>query len=897
MPTLYLIDAHAYLHRAYHALPPLSNSEGQPVNAIYGFMRMLVKIIRQYKPDYMAVCFDHAAPTFRHEAYADYKATRKETDASLVSQFPIARDATAAMNLASFEKAGFEADDIIAHLTREGRKQGWNVVIVSGDKDALQLVGDGVQVLNEMKNILYDVPQVVARYGVLPTQIPEIFSLMGDTSDNVPGVPGIGEKTAVKLIQEHGDLEHLLASVSTIKGKTGELLKEHAAQARQCRALVLLDQPVPLEIDWNACAVGDLPADRLVPFLQKMEFFALMKDMLPNLNANIDTSKREYDTILTEAELSAWVAKAKRSERLAVDVETDGLDPRHANLVGVSMAYKAGAACYIPLRHHGLGVPAQLDLPTLQKHLLSLFAGSRPQLYGHNLKFDAMILQRHGLPLGQLHCDTMVASYVLNPSRTSHGLKDLVLEWVGERMTPIEELIGKGAKQTTMDQVPIDRAAPYACADADMTLRLAEIFEKLIQEKGLQRLFYDLEMPLISILAKMEDVGIRVDTTYLSELGVTFRKRSGELELSIYEHAGGPFNINSPKQLASILFEKLNLPIQRRTKTGISTDEEVLQKLSSLHPMPKTLIEYRELQKLHSTYIEGLQAAAQTDDGRIHSSFNQTVAATGRLSSSNPNLQNIPIRSELGRLIRKGFVAREGHTLLSADYSQIDLRMLAHMSSDLTMVAAFKNGEDIHTQTAAEIFGVAHSEVSSELRRVAKSINFGIVYGISAFGLAQQLQIPADQAKGHIQRYFEKYPGVKAWIESTLNDARDKGFVRTLLGRIRYLPEIQSKNSQIRGFAERMAMNTPIQGTSADVIKLAMLRLVETQATRAWEGHMLVQVHDELLFEVPDEALPSAQKTIKNLMENVLPLSIPVIVDLKTGRNWSEMAPVGKKTP
>ncbi len=488
----------------------------------------------------------------------------------------------------------------------------------------------------------------------------------------------------------------------------------------------------------------------------------------------------------------------------------------------------------------------------------------------------------------------MVASYVLNPSRNGHGLKDLAQEHLGEAMTPIDQLIGKGAKQITMDAVPVEQAAPYACADADMTLRLVDHYKPLLAEKQLESLFSDMEMPLVKILSDMEKVGMRVDRPYLEALGRDLRKQASEIETDIYKQAGETFNVNSPKQLAVILFEKLKLPVIRRTKTGISTDEEVLTKLSAQHPLPKRLIEYRELQKMQSTYIDALLSSASASEDRVHTSFNQTVAATGRLSSSNPNLQNIPIRTELGRRIRKAFVPKPGWMLLSADYSQIDLRMLAHISEDKTMCEAFNRGEDIHTTTACEIFGLTPKDMTPNLRRVAKSINFGIVYGISAFGLSQQLEIPMEEAQGHIKRYFERYPGVKAWIDQTILSARKDGYVRTLLGRIRYLPEINASNGSMRAFAERTAMNTPIQGTSADVIKLAMIKLVEAQKGGQWRGNMLVQVHDELLFEISPQDLEASQSKIKTFMENAIPLRIPVVVDLKVGQNWSEMTPVGK---
>lgn len=895
MPSLYLIDAHAYLHRAFHALPPLSTSKGLPVNALYGFMRMMIKLMRQYKPDYMAICFDTAAPTFRHESFAAYKATRKEIDTALVGQFPLAREAVAAMNLAAFEHDGFEADDLIAHLTREGRKNGWDVVIVSGDKDALQMVGDGVRVLNESKDILYGPQEVLERYGLKPEQLPDMFALMGDSTDNVPGVPGIGEKTAVKLMQKYQNLENLLKQAPTIEGKLGKLLQDHADDARQSLSLVLLHHDVPLDVVWEKCRLQAPQADKLTTFLQKVEFQALLKDLLPASAARVDTSKRNYRAILSETDLKQWVEAALKAEVVALDTETTGLDPLHSGLVGISMAYQERDARYMPVGHVNDGANAQLPLEVVRRILSPLFNGKKPRLCGHNLKFDIEVLRMHGFEVGDLYFDTMIASYVLNPSRNNHSLKDLALDFLGQPMTPIEQLIGKGAKQMTMDQVPIQEASDYACADADMTFRLRAHLAPELKKKELSGLFYDMEMPLINVLIDMERKGICLDKGYLQKLAYEVREHIVRMEQEIYQLAGEPFNINSPKQLATILFEKLKLPVIRKTKTGISTDEEVLKKLAANHPMPGKLLEYRELQKMDSTYIEGLLAAAKGPESRIHTCFNQTVAATGRLSSSNPNLQNIPVRTELGRRIRQAFVPKQGYELLSADYSQIDLRMLAHMSEDEAMCRAFQKGEDIHTATAAEIFGVSPEKMTKELRRIAKSINFGIVYGISAYGLAQQLGISPDEAQRHITRYFERYPGVKKWIEKTLSEARIHGFVRTLLGRIRYLPEINSSNGAMRGFAERTAMNTPIQGTSADVIKVAMIRLAESAQRDEWSGDMLVQVHDELLFEIPTPHLQAAQAKIKRLMENAIPLRIPVVVDLKAGKNWSEMKVVANR--
>jgi DNA polymerase I len=889
MPVLYLIDGHAYLHRAYHALPPLTNSHGQPVNAVYGFVRMLMKIIRQEKPDYIAVCFDTPAPTFRHEAYTDYKATRKETDDALKSQMPLAREAVNALNLASYELDGYEADDVIAHLTRQGTREGWNVVIVSADKDTLQLVNDHVKVLSEPKNIFYDASKVQERYGLPPERLPDYFALVGDASDNVKGVPGIGPKTAVKLIQEYGEIEALLKAAPSIKGKTGALLQANAESARQSLALVRLDRDVPFKSDWNDMSLRPPQAEQLSPFLQRMEFHAMLDEILPPEASPAAHLSEDYLALLTEDALKAWLREAQGESAIAIDVLASENDPLRAALLGIAVSFKAGSARYIPLHTPGLGGPRTLSLETVRKHLQPLLEGTSPAVYGHNLKFIQLLLKRHGLSLGKMRCDAMVASYVLNPSRSGHGLKELVLEMSGERMAGIEQLLGKGAQQLRPDQLPLEKAAPFICANADRALRVSLHLEKQIKEKKLDSLFYEMEMPLIDVLAEMEEVGVRIDRPYLDDLGKTMLQRIQALEKKIYDLAGEPFNINSPKQLSSVLFEKLKLPVIRRTKTGFSTDEEVLQTLSASHALPASLIEFRELQKLRSTYIEGLQSGLLLDESRVHTNFNQTVASTGRLSSSSPNLQNIPIRTDLGRQIRKAFVPEPGCVFLSADYSQIDLRVLAHISGDKTLTQAFQKSEDVHLYTACEVFGVRPQDATAEMRRAAKSINFGIVYGMSAYGLSQQLQIPPEQAKAYIDKYFERYPGVKAWIEQILEEARKNGYVKTLLGRVRYLPEILSRNSAVRGFAERTAMNTPIQGTSADIIKLAMLQLRIAHQKKEWAGRMLLQVHDELLFEITPPDLPPAQKKIKQMMEQALPLSVPVVVDLKTGPNWAEL--------
>lgn len=898
--TLYLIDAHGYLHRAYHALPPLTNSKGEPVGALFGFARMLTKIVRQNRPDLLVVCFDDAAPTFRHHAYADYKAHRKEIDAELKFQLPLARDMVEAWGLPQAVLPGYEADDLIATLAETGSKEGYAVVVVTADKDALQLVGGNIAVLNEQKGVLYDEEGVKRKYGFRPDQMVDYFALLGDSSDNVPGVPGVGEKTATHLIQSFKSLDGVYSHLDEVKGSVKEKLRAHEKEARLSRDLVVLDRHVPLSLTLADCRVPENPSDRLVEFLGRMEFNSLLSEVSV-VSARTPTKEvsaekgvgrpgvRVVRTVFSEEDLADLQKSLGAADQLAVDVETTGLDPFVCTLVGISLAVTPGEAWYIPVGHSYLGVPSQIPLDKVRKVLApSLAEASLPKI-GQNLKFDSQVLARAGMPLSPISFDTLVASYCLNPGRQTHGLKALALDFLGESMTNIELLIGTGAKRITMDLVKIEDAAPYAGADADVALRLKALMEKQLKEKQLERLFYEVEMPLVPILSAMEEVGVALDVPYLTNLSKSFERDIAGLEREIHALAGETVNVNSPKQLAVILFEKLKLPVVRKTKTGFSTDEEVLQKLSAQHPLPAKILAYRELAKLKSTYIDGLLEKVR-DSGRVHTSFNQAVAATGRLSSSEPNLQNIPIRTEYGRQIRRAFVPAEGHVFLSADYSQIDLRVLAHVSGDPAMGAAFRRGEDIHAATARDIFGLGPSDtVSDDQRRVAKSVNFGIVYGQTGFGLSQQLGIPLGQAQAYINAYLEKYAGVKTWITKIVEEARREGYVTTLLNRRRYLPEIKATNAAVRGFAERTAMNTPIQGTSADIIKIAMRNVARAIREKRWKTRMLLQVHDDLLFEVPEKELSLVAEPIRQMMEKALALDVPVRVDLKTGSNWAEM--------
>ncbi|TET42634.1 MAG: DNA polymerase I [Elusimicrobia bacterium] len=882
---LYLIDGNAYIHRAFHALPPLTNSSGRMVNAVYGFTRMLLKILRQEKPDYIAVCFDFPAPTFRHKEFAEYKATRKETPDELKEQIPLVHKIVKALNIPVFEKQGYEADDLIGTLSGKASKEGIETVIVTGDKDALQLVDDSVKVLNETKNILYTEKIVKEKMGVSPGQITELMGLMGDASDNVPGVLGVGPKTGTELIQEFGSLENLYQNLSKVKGKLKEKLEKGKEKAFLSRRLVTLVKDIPVEVDIRECQVGESNREELLKLLQELEFKGLIVELIPQEEKH----KINYKGIFNQKEFEALLEELEKAPLVSLDLETTGTDPMRAAIVGISFALEPYIAFYIPVAHSYLGVPKQLEKKYVLERLKPILENSKIKKYGQNIKYDLIVLKREGIDLQGVYFDSMIASYVLNPSKMNHNLGDIALEYLNYKMTPTSELIGKGKKAITMDMVEVERVIHYACADADIVLRVAQIMERELKDKELDKLFYEVEMPLLEVLAEMEMNGVIIDMDYLAQLSQDFSVRLKEEQKEIYKSSGQEFNINSPKQLSFILFEKLKLPVVRRTKTGPSTSGEVLLQLAEKHKLPFLIIEYRELQKLKSTYIDAFPGMVNPRTGRLHTSFNQTVTATGRLSSSKPNLQNIPIRTEEGRKIRCAFIPDKGCLFVSADYSQIDLRVLAHISGDESLRDAFLHNEDIHRRTASEIFGVPQKEVTPELRRIAKTVNFGLSYGMSPYGLSKDLEISQTEAKKYIDSYFKKYKGVKDYIKKTIIQARKDEFVTTLLNRRRYLPEINSKNGNVRGFAERTAINTPIQGTSADIIKVAMIRITQKLKAKGLKAKMSLQIHDELLFEVPEGEVDELSRLAKEEMEIAVSLDVPVVVDIKKGKNWRDL--------
>jgi DNA polymerase I len=890
-PKLCLIDASGYIHRAYHALPPLSTSKGEPVNAVFGFSRMISKVLKNERPDYIAVCFDTPKPTFRHEQYVDYKAHRVESDSALILQLPLSEELARVWGLPCMKLDGYEADDVIATLALHGKKAGWDVLIMTGDKDILQLVDEDIRVRDEIRNVDYNTEKVQEKYGLTPHQLVDYFCLLGDKVDNVKGVPGVGDVTATKLLSEYGTLERLFENTEHLKPALKEKLEASKDIAFGNRSLIRLKSDVPLNVNDNDLKVKKPDESMLSELLTRLEFrgelFGVSNTAVLSSTATVNETRR-VNVVLTDSDLASLKGALSSATQLAYDLETDSLDDHHCNIVGVALSVKEGEGWYIPVGHSYLGAPPQLPWEKVKETLLPIMQNESVEKIGQNLKFDDTILSRYGVEARGAIFDTMVAAYCLEPARSGFGLKDLARDFLNERMTRIDELLGN-EKDKTMVEVPIDKAAPYAGADAEVTLRLAALFRKRLKDEKLEPLFNNLEMPLVRVIREMEKAGVAVDVDFLRTTGKKFEGMKHALEKEIFELAGEPFVINSPKQMARILFEKLKMPPGKKTKTGYSTNEEVLSRLAKEYPICEKILSYREIAKLISTYVDSILTLVDEKTKRVHTSFHQTGTITGRLSSTEPNLQNIPVRTEIGREIRRAFVAPSGRVLLSADYSQIDLRALAHLSEDPVLIDTFNRGGDIHAATAAEIFHVSASDVTAEMRRRAKAINFGIVYGQQAWGLSQGLDIPREEAQSFITKYFERYAGVRGWIESTLSEVRKTGVVTTMAGRRRKINDIDSENSSARGFAERIAINTPIQGSSADIIKVAMIRVSEKLKQEKFATLMMVQVHDELLFEVPERELSDIMTMVKQEMEAAYQLKVPLVVDLKVGVNWNDM--------
>ena len=897
-PLLVLFDGNALLHRAFHALPPLTlRKSGEMVGAVYGFAQMLLKVINELKPSHYAIAFDMKGPTFRHKLFDQYKIHRPETPEELVGQLGRVRELVEAFNIPIFEMEGYEADDLLGTLSNQASGKDVETIIVTGDADAMQLVSPKVKVLYPKPRrafsdtTLFDEAAVKEKYGVTPEQIADLKGLVGDPSDNIPGVPGVGAKTAQKLIGQFGSVESIYENIDKVEpAKLQALLNDNEAVARQSKELATIVSDMPVKLKLDDCQVSQYDRNKVTELFRELEFASLLPKLpqvegAPSVEAK--PPQGDYKIVNSAADLDKLIKRLTAAKTFAFDTETTGLDPMSASLVGISLSPTAGEAYYIPVGHVGLDTIAQLPLEEVIAKIKPIMEDKDLSKLAHNGKYDMAILAEYGITVNHLSFDSMVAAYLLGEK--SMGLKALAFGRLAVEMTPIAELIGTGKKQIPMSQVAIARTADYACADADMTFRLAELLEADLRQQKLWKLFAEVELPLVPVLLHMERAGVALDGGLLKDMSARLGKQLNKVEKEIYEHAKHAFNINSPQQLSQVLFEELELTPARKTKGGYSTGASVLEELLGVHPIVELILDYRQLSKIKSTYIDALPGLINPKTGRLHTSFNQTRTTTGRLSSSEPNLQNIPVRGELGKEVRKAFIAPQGSQLLSADYSQIDLRALANLSQDKSLTSAFRHDEDIHSTTAAQVFGVEPSKVTAEMRRVAKTVNFGVIYGMSEYGLEQATGLSREEAAQFINAYFEKYPGVKSYMESTKEEARKTGYVQTILGRRRAIPEINAQNRQVREAAERMAINMPVQGTSADIIKVAMINLEREIEKRKLESKMLLQVHDELIFEVPDAEVGEMKKIVPELMTSAMALSVPLKAAVKSGPNWGEM--------
>jgi len=890
-----LVDGSSYLFRAFHALPELSNSQGQQTGAIYGVLNMLRKLVDTYQPEYMAVVFDAKGKTFRDELYPEYKAHRPPMPDELSSQVAPLLELVRAAGLQMLQVPGVEADDVIGTLAGQATEAGWETVISTGDKDLAQLVNEQVSLINTMNNSCMDEQGVLDKFGVEPGQIIDYLSLVGDSSDNIPGIPKVGPKTAAKWLSQYGSLDELVAHAGDVKGKVGENLRTNLDQLPLSKELATIRCDLELGLELRDLSVKPPEVDSQRNWFERLEF----KNWLRQLNGETGeeaeqhkeaTTDVEYQTLLTRQEFADCLQRLQQSELFGFDTETTSLDYMQAQIVGLSFSVEPAKAVYIPVAHDYEGAPEQLDRDWVFDQLKPLLEDPHKAKLGHHLKYDRNVLANHGINLQGIAYDSMLESYVLDSTASRHDLDSLCQKYLSHHNTKFEDVAGKGVRQLTFNQVPLDTASSYAAEDADMTLRLHQHFwPRLSAEPRLKALFEELEMPLLYVLSDMERNGVKVDVAMLKKQSQELAERMQEVESQAQQLAGETFNLASPKQIQSILFGKQQLPVLAKTPKGApSTAEPVLQELALDYPLPRLILEHRSLSKLKSTYTDKLPGQVHPATGRVHTSYHQAVAATGRLSSSDPNLQNIPIRSEEGRRIRQAFIAEPGYELLAADYSQIELRIMAHLSGDEGLVQAFARGEDIHRATAADVFATTPDQVSSDQRRSAKAINFGLIYGMSAFGLARQLGIERGQAQQYVNLYFQRYPGVKAYMESTRELARQQGYVETLFGRRLYLPDIKARNVQRRQAAERTAINAPMQGTAADIIKKAMLSVREWINVQPIDVKMIMQVHDELVFELPVAGLQSATREIRARMESAAELSVPLVVDIGSGGNWDD---------
>ena len=892
---LVLVDGSSYLYRAFHALPPLTTSKGQPTGAIKGVLNMLIRLRKDYDPEHMAVIFDAKGKTFRDDMYPEYKANRPPMPDDLRSQIEPLHSAIRAMGLPLLIIEGVEADDVIGTLCHIASQQGIDTIVSTGDKDMAQLVNDHVTLINTMNDSKMDREGVIEKFGIPPERIIDYLTLVGDSVDNIPGVPKCGPKTAVKWLNEFESLDGLLQNADKIKGKIGENLRASLEQIPLSKELATIKLDVELEQQPTDLKIQEPDNANLLELYKDLEFknwiAELSGEVSPEQSSDPQTvTETHYDCITTEDAFNTWLERLQKSDAFAFDTETTSLNYMQAELVGVSFSVEAGKAAYVPVSHDYPGAPDQLNREWVLQQLKPLLEAQTPKKIGQNLKYDKSVLARYDVELNGIGFDTMLESYVLNSTASRHDMDSLALKYLGHKNISFEDIAGKGAKQLTFNQIDLAQASDYAAEDADITLRLHEtLWPQLENEGDLRQVFEDIEMPLLPVLSRIERTGALVNADMLRLHSQQLAKRMLELEKEAHDIAGEPFNLGSPKQLGEILFEKLGLPVIQKTPKGAaSTAEPVLQELALDYELPKVLMEYRGLSKLKSTYTDKLPELIDSNSGRIHTSYHQAVAATGRLSSSDPNLQNIPIRNEEGRKIRQAFIAKEGCKLLAADYSQIELRIMAHLSGDESLLNAFNQGLDIHRATAAEVMDVALDDVTQEMRRNAKAVNFGLIYGMSAFGLAKQLGIGRKEAQDYIDKYFQRYPGVHEYMETIREQAAKQGYVETLFGRRLHLPEINSRNVPRRQAAERTAINAPMQGTAADIIKRAMIAVDDWLVKNQLESRIIMQVHDELVFEVPAKELDSITKEVTLLMEGAADLKVPLLVEVGVGDNWDQ---------
>jgi DNA polymerase-1 len=933
---LILVDGSGYLYRAFHALPPLSNSQGEPTGAVLGVLNMLNKMMKEEAPDRIAVIFDAAGPTFRDALFEQYKAHRQPMPDDLRSQIQPLFDSVAAMGLPLLRVAGVEADDVIGTLALQGAAGGFEVVISTGDKDMAQLVGPSIRLLNTMSNTRLDRAGVKAKFDVFPEQIVDYLALVGDTSDNIPGITGVGPKTAAKWLNQYGTLDGLLEHLADIGGKIGDNLRNELEALELSRKLARIDTAVPLDVAAGDLVAGAPDHPRLAEIYSRLELRSLLKALPLQFAAETTAPAAvltvagegpsvpvaggvgaagaagepavegaaaagwpappppppvlDYQKILTREGLDAWIARLRDAPLIAFDTETDSRAYMQARIVGLSMSSAPGEAAYVPIGHDYPGAPTQLGLEEVLAAFRPLLEDPGCLKVGHHSKFDAHVLANHGIEIRGQRYDSMLESYVLNSVATRHDMDSMVERYLGIKTTHLEDVVGKGAKQIAFNQVEVDRAAAYAAEDADVTLRLHRaLWPRIEAVSSLESVYETIEQPLMPVLYRMERAGVLVDRDLLKVQSSELAGRMLELQTQCHAEAGGVFNVDSPRQLQEILFGKLGIPVMRKTPTGQpSTAEDVLEELGSTYPLPKLILEYRGIAKLKSTYTDKLPEQIDSRTGRIHTSYHQAVAATGRLSSADPNLQNIPIRTQEGRRIRQSFIAPSGFFLVAADYSQIELRIMAHLSGDASLLRAFAEDLDVHQATAAEVLGIPAESVTAEQRRSAKAINFGLMYGMSAFGLARQLGISRGDAQRYMDRYFERYPGVRRYMEDTRSFAREAGFVETVFGRRLYLPDIQSRNQALRQYAERSAINAPMQGSAADIIKRAMIAVDDWLRASGLPARIIMQVHDELVLEVADGAVEDILEPLRAHMARGADLRVPLKVDIGVGRNWDQ---------